>query len=159
PNTAKRLEDSWNILRGNATPVIADMKHGDVGTAFACHDDLARAVGGEVGDRIRQEIPHDLFQGCAISHHGGQRIHGDLHLVLRDLVCQSLYRLLYERSHIEWLQVEVTAAQTRQVQDGPDEVIHTGDRGLNKAQGFGDVLVKDAADVCALRRLQVWESR
>src|SRR5499427_3817500 len=122
-NTAKWLEDSRNILRGNATPVIADMQHGDVGTAFACHDDLARAAGGEISDRIRQKIPHDLFHSDAIGHHGGQRLHRDLHLTLHKLVCQSLYRLLRERLHVEWFEVEITAVQTRQVQDGSDEVI------------------------------------
>ena len=49
--------------------------------------------------------------------------------------------------------------QTRQMQNSPDEVIHTGDRGLDKAQGFRDILVRAPGDVRALRRLQVWENR
>jgi hypothetical protein len=52
PSAAKRLEDFGDILCGNAAPVIADMQHGDVGTAFACHDDLAGAVGITVDDTV-----------------------------------------------------------------------------------------------------------
>ena len=51
---------------------------------------------------------------------------------------------------IERLQEEFTAAQTRQAQDGPDEVVHAGHGGIDEAQGFGDVLVEGAGDVSAL---------
>ena len=106
-----------------------------------------------------QEIPHDLFHGGAIGHHSGQRINSHLHLALRDLVRQRLHGLLHQRHHIERLKAEFTAAQTGQVQNGPDEMIHTGHGGLDEAQSFGDVLVEGAGDVSALGRLQVGESR
>src|SRR5207248_11434047 len=51
-NAAEGLEDFEDILSGNATSVIAHLQHGDVGTTFACHDDLTGAVGVEVGHGI-----------------------------------------------------------------------------------------------------------
>ncbi len=157
-SAAEGLEDFGEILCGNATPVVADMQYRHVRMAFAGDDDLAGAARFEVGDGIRQEIPHDLFHGGAIRHRSRQRIDRYLHLALRDLVCQGLHGPLHERSHIERLKVEVTATETRQVQNGPDEVIHAGHGGLDEAQGFRDVLVKGAGDVRVLRRLQVRES-
>ena len=82
-----------------------------------------------------------------------------LRLALGDLVRQRLHRLLHQRLHVERLKVEFTAAQTRQLQNGLDEVIHAGHGGLDEAQGFGDVLVKGPGDLSALGRLQVREQR
>ena len=40
-DAAKRLEDFGNILCGNASPIVAHRKDGDVGMTFARDDDLA----------------------------------------------------------------------------------------------------------------------
>src|SRR6266540_1375893 len=48
-DTTERLEDFGNIVRGNTPPVVADMKHGDLRTAFGRDHDLPRAAGVEVG--------------------------------------------------------------------------------------------------------------
>ena len=45
--------------------------------------------------------------------------------------------------------MEFTAAQTGELQDGLDEMIHAGHGGLDEAQGFGNVLVEGPGDVSA----------
>jgi hypothetical protein len=57
-DAAKRLEDLGDICRGNATPVVAYMKHRGRGTAFGRDHNLTGAAGFEVGDGVSQKIPH-----------------------------------------------------------------------------------------------------
>src|SRR5215468_149701 len=57
-DAAEQLEDFGDIVRGNAPPVVAHVKHGGFGTPLSRHDDLAGAAGCEVGDGISQEIAH-----------------------------------------------------------------------------------------------------
>jgi hypothetical protein len=139
-NPAKRFEHFGNILGGDAAPVIADLKHRGLGAAFGSDHDRAGAARFEGGHRVGQEIPQDLFHGGARRPGLRYGVHAHLRLMLGELMGQRLHEAGHQRLHVQGLKSECTAAQTGQVQDGLEEAIHAGDRGMDAAQRFGDVL-------------------
>src|SRR5262249_43411890 len=110
--SAKRLENLCEIFGRNAASVITDVESHCAWIAVSRNRDFARAFRLEIVDRVRQDVTHDLLNGSGIGNQFWQRIDGDAHSALPDLVVQAVQTALHQSVHIEWLELEFTPPQT-----------------------------------------------